>query len=251
MVTDRPDFFGEPVAASYDDDSDVRFSEEHLALESGFLAELAGESGRALELAIGTGRVALPLAARGVEVYGIDLSEAMVARLRAKPGGAEIPVELGDFSTALAGVGLAGEFDLVYLVFNTIGNVASQDGQVATFENAGRHLRPGGCFVVETSVPGVLEAQHDHRYRVFNHGDEHHGIDEYDVVTQLMWSHHYTRTEDGTYHRNSVPFRYAWPAELDLMARLAGMRLRERWEWWDRTPFTADSHAHVSVWEKE
>jgi SAM-dependent methyltransferase len=245
------DYFDEPVAASYDDDSDVRFSEEHLALEAGFLAELAGEGGRALELAIGTGRVALPLAARGVEVFGIDLSEAMVAQLRAKPGGAGIPVEIGDFSTALAGVGLEGEFDLVYLVFNTIGNVASQEGQVATFANAARHLRPGGCFVVETGVPGVLLAQSGLQYRVFSHTDEHHGIDEYDPVTQLMWSHHYTRTEDGTYRRNSVPFRYAWPAELDLMARLAGMRLRERWEWWDRTPFTADSESHVSVWEKE
>jgi SAM-dependent methyltransferase len=248
--TGLPDFFGEPVAAAYDDDGDVRFSEEHLALESGFLAELAGLDGRALELAIGTGRVALPLAARGVEVHGIDLSEAMVARLRAKPGGAEIPVEIGDFSTALAGPGLAGEFDLVYLVFNTIGNVASEEGQRATFANAARHLRIGGCFVVETGVPGILGAQAGHRYRVFHHTDEHHGIDEYDPVTQLMWSHHYTRVEDGHYRRNSVPFRYAWPAELDLMARLAGLRLRERWEWWDRTPFTAQSESHVSVWEK-
>ena len=122
-----------------------------------------------------------------------------MARLRAKPGGAEIPVELGDFTTALAGVGLLGEFDLVYLVFNTIGNVASQDAQVATFANAARHLRSGGCFVVETSVPGLLRAQHDHRYRVFSHTDEHHGIDEYDPVTQLMWSHHYSRTDDGSY----------------------------------------------------
>jgi SAM-dependent methyltransferase len=241
------DFFGDPVAASYDDDSDVRFSEEHLALESGFLAELAGPGGRALELAIGTGRVALPLAARGVEVHGIDLSEAMVARLRAKPGGADVPVTVGDFSTAR----VDGEFDLVYLVFNTIGNVATQDGQVATFANAARHLRPGGCFVVETGVPGVLRAQPDHRYRVFSHTDEHHGIDEYDPVTQLMWSHHYSRAADGGYSRNSVPFRYAWPAELDLMARLAGMRLRERWGWWDRSPFTAESDAHVSVWEKQ
>jgi SAM-dependent methyltransferase len=251
VVNERPDFFGEPVAASYDDDSDVRFSEEHLELESGFLAELAGEGGRALELAIGTGRVALPLAARGVEVHGIDLSEAMVARLRAKPGGAEIPVELGDFTTALAGVGLLGEFDLVYLVFNTIGNVASQDAQVATFENAARHLRPGGCFVVEVEVPGVLHAQHDHTYAVFSHSQDHHGIDEYDPVTQLSWSHHYTRIEDGHYRRHSMPWRYVWPAELDLMARLAGMRLRERWGWWDRTPFTAASGSHVSVWEKQ
>jgi SAM-dependent methyltransferase len=249
-MTELPDFFGEPVAASYDDDTDGRFSAAHLELESGFLAALAGEEGRALELAIGTGRVAIPLAARGVEVRGIDLSEAMVARLHAKPGGAAIPVEIGDFSTALAGVGLEGEFDLVYLVFNTIGNVASQDAQAATFANAARHLRTGGCFVVETGVPGLLRAQADKQYRVFTHTDDHHGIDEYDPVTQLMWSHHYTRTEDGTYRRSSVPFRYAWPAELDLMARLAGLRLRERWAWWDRTPFTSDSESHVSVWEK-
>jgi SAM-dependent methyltransferase len=242
------DFFGEPVAASYDDDTSVRFTAEHLALESGFLADVAGPDGRALELAIGTGRVALPLAARGVEVYGVDLSEAMVARLRAKPGGDAIPVTIGDYTSATAGP--VGELDLVYLVFNTIGNVTTQDGQVATFENAARHLRPGGCFVVETGVPGVLAAQDDHRYRVFSHTDGHHGIDEYDVVTQQMWSHHYTRTDDGSYRRTSVPFRYAWPAELDLMARISGMRLRERWAWWDRTPFTAASPSHVSVWEK-
>jgi SAM-dependent methyltransferase len=242
------DYFGEPVAASYDDDSDGRFSEEHLALESSFLAGLAGEGGRALELAIGTGRVALPLSARGVEVHGIDISEAMVARLRAKPDGDAIPVTIGDFTAVDAGV---GRFDLVYLVFNTIGNVASQNAQVATFANAARHLRPGGCFVVETGVPGILAAQHDHRYAVFSHTDEHHGIDEYDVVTQQMWSHHYTRQDDGSFRRNSVPFRYAWPSELDLMARLAGMRLRERWAWWDRTVFTAASRSHVSVWENE
>ena len=153
-MNDLPDFFGEAVAAAYDDDGDGRFSEEHLALESGFLAELAGEGGRALELAIGTGRVALPLAARGVEVQGIDLSEAMVARLRAKPGGAEIPVEIGDFSTALAGVGLENEFDLVYLVFNTIGNVATQDGQVATFANAARHLRRAAASSSRPGCPG-------------------------------------------------------------------------------------------------
>jgi len=249
-MTDLHDHFGEPVAASYDEDTDVRFSPAHLALESRFLAGLAGPGGRALELAIGTGRVALPLAARGVEVHGIDLSEAMVARLRAKPGGEAIPVVIGDFATTRVEAKDGQGFDLVYLVFNTIGNVASQDAQVATFENAAAHLRPGGSFVVEVHVPGVLTAQHDHRWQVFNHTDEHHGIDEYDPVTQLMWSHHYSRTDDGTYRRGSVPFRYAWPAELDLMARLAGMRLRERWGWWDRAPFTAASDSHVSVWEK-
>ncbi|WP_232524981.1 class I SAM-dependent DNA methyltransferase [Nocardioides mangrovicus] len=239
-------YFDEPVAADYDDDTDVRFSAEHLALESGFLAELASPGGRALELAIGTGRVALPLAARGVEVHGIELSQAMVDRLREKPGGREIPVTLGDYTSADAD----GTFDVAYLVFNTIGNVTTQDAQVATFANAARHLRPGGCFVVETSVPGVSRIAPQERFRVFDHSSEHVGYDEYDRVTQAMWSHHLTFGPEGTVRRNSVPFRYAWPAELDLMARLAGMRLRERWAWWDRTPFTDTSTSHVSVWEK-
>ena len=240
-----PNYFDTPVAARYDQ-GDPRFEPEHLEQEVGFLADVAGEGGRALELAIGTGRVALPLAARGVEVAGIDLSAAMVEQMQAKPGGAELQVEIGDFTSTR----VEGEFDLVYLVYNTIGNVTTQDAQVATFENAARHLRPGGCFVVETGVPSVLSLPRGARYRVFNHGDEHHGIDEYDVVTQAMWSHHYTRTDDGTYQRASIPFRYAWPAEFDLMARIAGLRLRERWGWWDRSPFTAASDAHVSVWEK-
>ena len=245
-MTELPNHFDTDVAVGYDDETDPRWSPEHLDLETGFLADVAGPGGRALELAIGTGRVALPLAARGIEVHGIDLSDAMVGRLRAKPGGADIPVAIGDFTSTVVGEG----FDLVYLVFNTIGNVTSQDAQVATFENAARHLRPGGCFVVETHVAGVLHAQAGHRYQVFNHDDDHHGIDEYDLVTQNMWSHHYSRREDGSFERHSVPFRFAWPAELDLMARIAGMRLRERWGWWDRTPFTNESRSHVSVWEK-
>jgi SAM-dependent methyltransferase len=239
-----PNYFDQPVATTYDDDEDERFTADHLALESGFLAELAGRAGttgRALELAIGTGRVALPLAARGVEVCGIDLSPAMLDRLREKPGGAALTVVTGDFTTTQ----VSGEFDLVYLVFNTIGNVTSQDGQVATFGNAARHLRPGGYFVIETGVP-----QPGERFRVFDHTERHHGIDEYDAVIQAMWSHHYTRLGDGTYRRDTIPFRYAWPAELDLMARIAGMELHERWGWWDRRPFTAQSASHVSVWQK-
>ncbi len=240
------DYFGQDIAFEYDDPDDLRFSDEHLALEVGFLADLAGAGGRALELAIGTGRVALPLVERGVEVAGIDLSSAMVEQLRAKPGGADLEVAIGDFtSTRLDGV-----FDLAYLVFNTIGNVASQEAQVATFENAARHLRPGGCFVVETGVPGVSRVAPGERYRVFDHSETHIGFDEYDAVTQLFFSHHYTLRPDGSYRRNSIPFRYAWPAELDLMARIAGMGLRERWAWWDRTPFTVTSEAHVSVWER-
>jgi SAM-dependent methyltransferase len=239
-----PNYFDQPIAATYDEDEDERFTAGHLALESGFLADLAGRAGttgRALELAIGTGRVALPLAARGVEVCGIDLSPAMVQQLRAKPGGDRLTVSIGDFTST----GVPGDFDLVYLVFNTIGNVTSQDAQVATFVNAARHLRPGGHFVIETGVPHIGQ-----RFRVFAHTDRHHGIDEYDPVTQAMWSHHYTRETDGTYRRDTVPFRYAWPAELDLMARIAGMELSERWGWWDRRPFTAQSPSHVSVWQK-
>ncbi len=239
------DYFGTAVAKRYDDDSE-RFGSAWLDAETGFLADLAGPGGTALEFAIGTGRVALPLAAHGVEVAGIDTSEAMVDQLRAKPGGADLLVEIGDFASTR----VAGEFDLVYLVYNTIGNVTTQDGQVATFENAARHLRPGGCFVVETGVPGVRAMPADQRYRVFDHGDDHLGIDEYDAATQQMFSHHYTRVADGHYRRRSIPFRYAWPAELDLMARIAGLRLRERWAWWGRSPFTASSTAHVSVWEK-
>ncbi len=243
--SELPDFFGADVAPHYDDDTDPRFTAEHLALESGFLADLAGPGGRALELAIGTGRVALPLAERGVEVVGIDLSEAMLAELRAKPGGAEIPVVLGDFATTR----VDGEFDVVYLVFNTLGNVTTQDAQVDTFANAARHLRPGGAFVVEIGVPAVLRSGGE-RFVVFHHGEAHTGVDEFDVATQAMWSHHYSRRDDGSWRRASVPFRYVWPAELDLMARLAGMRLSERWEWWDRTPYTSDSTRHVSVWVK-
>jgi SAM-dependent methyltransferase len=240
-----PNYFDTDVAARYDE-GDPRFDPDHLDQEAGFLADLAGAGGRALELAIGTGRVALPLAARGIEVAGIDLSAAMVEQLRAKPGGADLLVEIGDFTSTR----VDGEFDLVYLVYNTIGNVTTQDAQVATFENAARHLRSGGCFVVETGVPAVRDVPAGERYRVFHHGEDHHGIDEYDAATQAMWSHHYTRLADGTYRRDSIPFRYAWPAELDLMARIAGLRLRERWAWWDRTPFTTSSTAHVSVWEK-
>ena len=195
--------------------------------------------------ATGTGRVALPLRQRGVEVHGIELSTAMVHELRAKPGGADIPVVVGDMTSARA----EGSFDLVYLVFNTIGNLTDADAQVACFANAAAHLRPGGSFVVETGVPAIRALPPTDAYRVFEHTDEHVGVDEYDPATQRMWSHHYLRQPDGSYQRRSLPFRYTWPAELDLMARLAGLRLRERWADWSRTPFSAQSAAHVSVWE--
>lgn len=239
------DWFGPEVAASYDQDDDVRFDAAHLAREADVLAELAGPGGRALELAIGTGRVAVPLRERGVEVVGIDLSEAMVDRLRAKVGDA-VPVAVGDYTSTV----VPGAFDLVYLVFNTIGNVVTQDAQVATFVNAARHLRPGGCFLVETGVPGVLGLARDERFRVFRHDGRGVGYDEFDRATQRMWSHHVTVGPGGEAGRRSIPFRYVWPAELDLMARLAGMALEQRWAWWDRSAFTDASTTHVSVWRR-
>jgi SAM-dependent methyltransferase len=242
----RPDYFGPDVAPDYDDPNDPRWSGAWIDAETAFLAQLAGPAGRALELAIGTGRVALPLRRRGIDVHGIDLSDAMVNQLRAKPGGDAVPIVIGDMATTRAD----GLFDLVYLVFNTIGNLTEQDDQVACFGNAATHLQPGGVFVVETGVPGVRSLPPTESFRVFHHGDDHVGIDEYDPATQRMYSHHYLRQPDGSYRRRSLPFRYTWPAELDLMARLAGLRLRERWADWSRTPFTATSEAHVSVWEK-
>ena len=200
-----------------------------------FLLPLA--SGGALELAIGTGRIAVPLAARGVRVAGIDLSPDMVAQLRQKTD--EIAVTIGDMSTTK----VDGTFSLAYVVYNSLNNVTSQDGQVEVFANAAAHLEPGGCFVVEVGVPNRQ------RLEVFDLSDKHVGVDELDFDTQRLVSHHFSLV-DGEWQRLSVPFRSVSPAELDLMARLAGMELRERWADWDRSPFTAESTKHVSVWEK-
>jgi len=210
-----------------------------------FLAALAGE-GRALELGIGTGRVALPLALRGVAVHGIDLSEEMVARLRAKPGAEAIGVTIGDFATTQ----VDGAFSLAYLVFNTIGNLTTQDAQVACFRNVANHLEPDGCFVIELGVPELRRLPPGERFVPFDVSDKHLGFDEYHVAEQRAVSHHYVRAADGTFERSSLPFRYAWPSELDLMAQLAGMMLRERWAGWMREPFTNESTSHVSVWQK-
>jgi SAM-dependent methyltransferase len=239
------DHFGEPVAETYDEYSGEMFRPEAVDPVVDFLVELAGD-GAALELGIGTGRIALPLAARGVPVHGIDLSEAMVAKLRAKPGGDRIPVTIGDFAT----MRVDGTFTLAYLVFNTIGNLTTQDEQVACFENVAAHLEPGGCFVIEVGVPDLQRLPPGERFVVFHVGDTHVGIDEYDVMNQGLVSHHLQRTEGGTYERPSGPFRYVWPAELDLMARIAGLRRRKRWAGWKREPFTSESTKHVSVWEK-
>jgi SAM-dependent methyltransferase len=239
-----PNHFDGDVAKQYDDPEDEMFSPEVLGPTVDLLVELA-DGQAALELAIGTGRVALPLSERGVHVHGIELSEAMVEQLRVKPGAEKIDVAIGDMTSTR----VEGRFGLAYLVFNTIGNVTTQNGQVAVFENAAAHLEPGGCFLIETLVPIVRKLPPGERHAVFNHTDGHLGIDEYDVATQRTWSHHYSSTDGETYHRRSIPFRYTWPAELDLMARIAGMRLRDRWADWDRSPFTGESVKHVSVWE--
>jgi hypothetical protein len=241
-------WFDEETAATYDADEAAMFDPEVLEPAVAFLAELAGD-GPALEFAIGTGRVALPLAARGIRVSGIDLSPSMVGRLRAKPGGDEgsIPVAIGDISaTRIQG---AGAFSLVYLVFNTITNLTTQDAHVECFVNAAAHLRSGGTFVVETFVPGLQRLPPGERFVPFDVSETHIGIDEYEVASQSLVSHH-VMTVEGAVTRSSTPFRYAWPAELDLMARIAGLELRERWADWSRAPFTSASRSHVSAWEK-
>jgi Methyltransferase domain len=239
------DHFGEEIAARYDDPSDEMFQPAAIEPVVDFLAALAGD-GAALELGIGTGRIALPLAARGVEVHGIDLSSAMVDRLRAKPGGDEIPVAIGDFATARAD----GAFSLAYLVFNTINNLTTQDGQVACFDNVSTQLESGGHFVIEVGVPPLQRLPPGEAVRAFSLTPTHLGFDEFDVAAQGLISHHYELVE-GEWQSHSVPFRYAWPAELDLMARLAGMTLSERWGGWRRERFTPDSTSHVSVWRKQ
>jgi SAM-dependent methyltransferase len=236
--------FGPDVAARYDEDSAAMFAPEALEPAVDRLESLAA-GGPALELAIGTGRVGLALAARGVPVTGIELSSAMVEILRAKPGGADIPVTVGDMATTR----VDGTFRLVYLVFNTIVNLTSQDAQVDCFANAAAHLDPGGCFVVEVNVPQLQRLPPGERANVFATGGDHWGVDEFDVVEQRLISHHFVASEQGFRHR-PIPFRYVWPSELDLMARLAGLRMRDRWGDWHGATFTAESPSHVSVWEK-
>jgi SAM-dependent methyltransferase len=242
-VDEPVDYFGERVAATYDDDSDV-YEPGAIDATVSFLAELAG-GGRALELGIGTGRIALPLAARGVPVHGIDLSQAMVARLRAKPGGDQIDVTIGDFATAR----VAGTFALAYLVFNTIMNLTTQDAQVACFRNVAAHLEPGGCFVIEVRVPALRVLPPGQNVLPWRVSSTEWVFYTFDFATQAMRGH-YAEFADGRGERSTIPFRYVWPAELDLMAQLAGLRLRERWDGWTREPFTSDSCQHVSVWEK-
>jgi SAM-dependent methyltransferase len=242
MTTDDG-FFDDRVAATYDD-PDAMSTPDAIDPVVDILAGLAGD-GQALEFAIGTGRIALPLAARGVPVHGIDLSRAMVARLRAKPGGDAIPVTIGDIATTR----VAGTFALVYLVYNTIMNLTTQAAQVACFRNAAAHLAPGGSFVVEVMIPDLRRLPPGETLRTDHRTETAWSIDEYDVANQGLISHH-VEVIDGQIQQVSIPFRYVWPAELDLMAELAGLRLRDRWADWTRAPFTSESRSHVSIWER-
>jgi len=236
-------YFDARVAARYDETSGDMFEPSVVGPAVDFLAELAG-SGAALELGIGTGRIAVPLAQRGVPVHGIDLSTAMTARLREKPGAEGIGVTIGDFSTTR----VEGSFRVAYLVFNTIMNLTTQAAQVACFRNVAAHLEPGGRFVIEVGVPSLRQLPPGETLRAYHVSPTRWDIDEFDVDRQGLISHHY-RVVDGELDQVSVPFRYVWPAELDLMAQLAGMTLRERWADWDRSPFTSESESHVSVWQ--
>jgi SAM-dependent methyltransferase len=237
--------WGADVAAAYDATSAAMFEPDVLDPVVDRLAALAGGAA-ALELAIGTGRVAIPLHARGVPVAGIELSPAMVEQLRAKPDADGIAVTIGDMATTR----VDGTFGLVYLVFNTIMNVTTQDEQVAVFENAAAHLAPGGCFVLEVVVPQLRRLPPGELGRVFDLQPGHVGVETFDdLVDQVTWSHHWTDV-GGRLLQHSAPYRYVWPSELDLMARLAGLRRRGRWADWRDAPFTSDSPSQVVVYEQ-
>src|SRR3989454_4056944 len=225
------DYFGERVAERYDDPTAEMFQAAAVDQVVDFLSDLA-RGGAALELGVGTGRIALPLAQRGVRVHGIDLSEAMVARLQSKPGAEQVGATIGDFATTT----VEGRFSVAYLVANTIMNLTTQDEQVACFQNAAAHLEQNGCFVIEVLVPRLQRLPPGETFQPFAVGPTHLGFDEYDVVSQGVVSHHYW-IDDGKVDVISPPFRYVWPSELDLMARLAGMTLRQRWGGWTREAF--------------
>jgi SAM-dependent methyltransferase len=238
-------YFDERIAKGYDAASIEMFEPAVVDSTVNFLADLARE-GAALELGIGTGRIALPLSRRGVRVHGIDLSLPMVEELRAKPGAEAIGVTIGDFATTRVG----GTFRLAYLVYNTITNLTTQDEQVECFRNVAGHLEPGGCFVIEVGVPDLRRLPPGETVRVFAVSPTYLGFDEYtDMTAQISYSHHWRAVGDKL-EMFSAPYRYVWPSELDLMAHIAGMTLRERWSGWTRQPFTSESTSHVSVWER-
>ena len=237
-------FVGE-IARTYDQPGTGMWDDGVLKATVDCLVELT-DSGAAMEFAIGTGRVAVPLATRGVPVTGIELSADMLAVLRSKPEANDIRAVEGDMAVMF----VEGGFFLVYLVFNTIMNLTSQDEQVACFENAARHLRPGGRFVIETIVPGLRQLPPGNLGVPFALTEDYIGIDDFIDRThkQISRSRHFNRLPDGSFSEFTAPFRYVWPAELDLMARIAGMSLEHRWAWWDRSPFAGESRSHVSVW---
>jgi len=238
--------WGPELADVFDRTYPVLFGPSVLDPMVGALAELA-RGGPVLEFAIGTGRVALPLSTRGIGVHGLELSPHMAARLSAKPGADQIPVTIGDMTTARVP---GGPFRLVYLVANTIMNVTTQDEQLAVFANAAAHLEPGGCFVVQVIVPQLRKVPPGEVARVFTLDPDHVGIETFDdLVGQIAWSHHWIAV-DGRLVRHSAPYRYVWPSELDLMGRISGFRLRDRWAEWDRAPFTSDSTSQVAVFER-
>jgi SAM-dependent methyltransferase len=237
-------YFDERIAKSYEAKWPELFEPAVVDPVVELLAELAG-TGAALELGIGTGRLALPLRRRGAPVHGIELSPDMVAELRTKPGGDDLGVTIGDLATTR----VDATFALAYLVRNTITNLTSQDDQVVCFRNVAAHLEPGGRFVIEVYIPQLQRLPPGESVHAFTVTPTHLGFEEYDLARQIAFSHHYW-VVDGQLETYSTPHRYVWPSELDLMARLAGMRLRERWSDWHRAPFTSDSTSHVSVWEK-
>ncbi|MFD4692252.1 methyltransferase domain-containing protein [Streptomyces sp. NPDC058463] len=239
-----PDVWNEQVALGYDESSAHMYTHEVLGPTVDFLERRAGH-GPVLEFAVGTGRVALPLSARGIRVAGIEKSEPMARELARKPDGSDVAVTTGDMTTCRA----PGTFSLVYLVYNAITCLLTQDEQVACFRNAARHLEAGGRFVIEVFVPELQRLPPGETARPFHIGEHHVGFDTYDLVKQQVVSHHYTIVE-GRGSTFLSPHRYVWPAELDLMAKLAGLDLSERWADWDEAPFTASSRSHVSVWQK-
>lgn len=233
------------VAEVYDATYSAMFEPPVLDPTVDLLHELA-EGGPALEFAVGTGRVALPLSARRVSVHGIELSPHMAEQLRAKPGADAVPVTIGDMTTTR----VPGTFKLVYLVANTIMNVTTQEEQLAVFANAAAHLEPGGCFLVEVIIPQLRRVPIGEIGRVFTLDPDHVGVETFDdLVGQVAWSHHWIAVGRRLV-RHSAPYRYVWPSELDLMARSAGFRLRERWAGWDQAPFTSDSVSQIAVFEK-
>jgi SAM-dependent methyltransferase len=236
----------ERAAATYDEHSTEMYAPEVLGPTVDFLADLA-PAGRALEFAIGTGRVALPLSERGLTVAGIELSPAMADVLRAKPGADRINLTIGDMASAA--VGSPGGFDLVYVVYNSISNLLTQVEQVACFRNAARHLRPGGRFVVELWVPDLQRLPPGAIAQPFHVSERRVGLDTYDLLHQRVVSHHYW-VEDGQAGSFRSTHRYIWPSELDLMGELAGLRLIGRWADWTHAEFTEESRSHVSVWVK-